>query len=156
MNLAEKKATKCCFVIPAKAGLLASGALNCAVILLGYLSLEKGDVPSLHGVPEEQIEKITKDMDKTSDEYKFWEMMQSVIWIGYVFLCTINLGFLFRMIIFDSFGSRMSLSRAYAITAFSKFVMGLFGFYYTPLEVFVFITFAHCSKTAYHYALELK
>ena len=156
MNFAEKPATKCCMVIPAKSGLLASGVLNCVVILLGSLSLQKGDPASLYGAPQEQVDIITKDMDKKGDQYKFWVMMQSVIWIGYVFLCLVNLVFLFRMVIIDDgFYSRMSLSRSYAITAlFSLFnvVMGLLGFYFTPPEVFMFVVFAHLAYTAYHYA----
>ena len=95
-------------------------------------------------------------MDKKGDQYKFWVMMQSVIWIGYVFLCLVNLVFLFRMVIIDDgFYSRMSLSRSYAITAlFSLFnvVMGLLGFYFTPPEVFMFVVFAHLAYTAHHYA----
>ena len=159
MEFPEKPPTKCCMIIPAKSGLIASGALNCITILLGSLSLMKGDPASLYGAPQEVVDEITKDMDKNSDQYKLWVTMQSVIWYGYVFLCSINLICLLRMIMNDNFTTRMSLSRAYAITALFSFfnvVMGLLGFYYVPPEVFMFVVFAYCALTGNHYASELE
>ena len=72
-NAAEKPATKCCCFIPAKPGLIVSGLLSIVSILLGSLSLMKGDPASLYGAPQKQVDLITKGMTKT--HYGFWVFM---------------------------------------------------------------------------------
>ena len=154
----EKPQAKCCMVIPARTGLIASGALNIMCILIGVLSLSKGDPASLYGAPQEVVDEITIDMDKEGGQYKFWVLMQSVIWYGYVLLCSINMVCLVRMIMNDSFTTRRTLFRSYTVTALFSFfnvVMGLLGFYYTPPEVFMFAIYASCAYTGNKYANEL-
>ena len=75
MDFPEKPATKCCMIIPAKAGLIVSGLLNCVTILVGSISLQKGDPASLYGAPQEVVDEVTKDMPKDGDQYKFWVLM---------------------------------------------------------------------------------
>ena len=71
------------------------------ILFAGISSLMKGDPASLYGATQDQIDEITKDMDK--DQYKLWVFMQSEIWYGYILLCILNVLCIIAMIFRDSY-----------------------------------------------------
>ena len=155
----DKGDTKCLMFIPAKYGLITSAFLNMVIIFMGSVALMRGDIASLYGFPQEEVDKVTKDMEKPSDQYTLWVFMQSEIWIGYVLLCSINMICLIRMILKDSYSSRMCAARSIAFTAIFSFwnvAMALCGFHYLPPEVVLCIIYIYLFHVGYYYAMELK
>ena len=134
---------------------MASLSLNAVILFAGITSLIKGDPASLYGAPQEEIDRITKDMDKDGDEYKLWVFMQSEIWWGYIFLCIINVVCFVRWLMNDTYKTRLTVAvtnGTLALWSFWNVAMGLAGFHYTPPEVIMLVIFAHLTYVAYKYA----
>ena len=150
---------KCCCCIRADWGINLSLILNIVTVAVGAASLYKGDPASLYGASQEEVDEITKDMDKDGDEYKFWVTMQSVIWYGYIILCNINMLAIARWLYDDSYGSRMTIAGTNGLlTLFSLWntILGGLGFYYTPPEVFMLLIYLHVTIIAYLFAKEIQ
>ena len=156
LPIATKKPMKCCMCFPMKTGLTVGTILiNLPVILLGSVSLASNDLVMIYGAGKETYVKVTKPM--SVDEFAFFKFMQYVIWIGYIFLCLINLFFLARMRMADSVVSRMNLSRALVTTTFFSLfnvIMGAMEIYNMPPEIGMFVVFGLVAYFAFRYALD--